>query len=348
MRSRRKPPTAAAAGTGQRPHGWVRRWLRRGCLGLLALFVLLTVTATAYDALPADAVPPPPLDSAGHYVRVGGLTTHYEQWGTAGPPVVLVHGFLESAWVWHDVGPRLAATGHRVYAIDVRGFGYTQRRGPYTLASDTAQLADFLAAVGLEGDRAGRPVLVGHSSGAAIVGNLSRLRPADVAGVVFMDGDGTPYGVGPGWVHRLLLDPYATALLRLSTRHPALARAAYRSACGPRCPAFDPAAWTTPFRVRGAVPALRQILSHQLIGLTYRQERMIHVPAAVLYGAQDPEMTGVDATATAVRLRTTRIVVLPAAQHMGMLSDPAATAADLSTLVAGMRGGRAGGGAASG
>ena len=38
-------------------------------------------------------------------------------------------------------GPLLAQRGYRVFAIDVRGFGYTQRRPPYTLSADTQQLA---------------------------------------------------------------------------------------------------------------------------------------------------------------------------------------------------------------
>jgi pimeloyl-ACP methyl ester carboxylesterase len=301
------------------------------------MFLLVTLASAAYDMLPEAALPVPPLDAAGHYVRAGQLTTHYEQWGTAGPAVVLVHGFLESAWIWKDVGPRLAASGHRVYALDVRGYGYTQRRGPYTLASDTDQLADFLGAVGLEAVPGDRPVLVGHSSGAGIVGNLARLQPATVAGVVFMDGDGTPHGVGPAWVHRLLLDPYATAALRLSTRHPVVAPAAYRSACGPGCPAFDAKAWTRPFRVAGAVPALKRILRRQLIGLTYRQERTIDVPSAVLYGADDPEMTADQAKATSRRLHTRQVLVIPQARHLAMLSSPAATATDLTTLVATLR-----------
>ena len=45
-------------------------------------------------------------------------------------------------------------------------------------------------------------------------------------------------------------------------------------------------------RVPGAETALKAILSQPLIGMTYHQERQIHVPAAVIYGTNDPEMTG--------------------------------------------------------
>ena len=95
------------------------------------------------------------------------------------------------------------------------------------------------------------------------------------------------------------------------------------------------ATWTRPFRVAGGVHALKQILRRQLIGLTYSQERQIRVPAAVLYGAADPELTAAQAKATAARLHTTRIVAIPGARHLGMLSDPDIVAADIAAFAGG-------------
>ncbi|MGZ4699385.1 MAG: alpha/beta fold hydrolase [Oryzihumus sp.] len=311
--------------------GW-RRVLGRLGLTLLGAFAVLTLAAAAYDWGSAGTVPVPPLDDHGHTVRAGGLTTHYEQWGESGPPIVLVHGFMESAQVWDRVGPQLAAAGHRVYALDVRGFGYTERRGPYTLTGDTAQLRAFVAALHLDAAHHSTPMLVGHSSGAAIVGDLARTDPAAVRRVVFMDGDGTPYGVGPGWVHHLFVDPYATAMLRLATRHTGLAERAYASGCGPTCPPFDAQQWLTPLRVPGAESALKAILSQPLIGLTYAQERQVHVPAAVVYGSRDPQMGRASATATAARLHTHDVVAIPGAGHLVMLAAPDAVSAVLQRL----------------
>ena len=311
---------------------WWRRVLKWCSISGAALVAAVTLAASGYDLASGGTLAAPPLDANGHRVTAGGLTTHYEQWGTTGPPVVLVHGFAESAWVWHEVGPLLASRGLRIYAIDVRGYGYTQRQGPYTLASDTEQLRTFLAALHLDRAHHAAPVLVGHSSGAAIVGNLARVDPAAVAAVGFMDGDGTPYGVGPGWVHRLFVDPYATALIRLVTHHPSLAARAYRGACDGQCPPFDESAWLRPMRVPGAENALKQILRQPLIGMTYSQERQIHVRAGVIYGARDAEMSAADAWATAGRLHTQLVIPLPGSPHLGMLAAPAATAAAIARI----------------
>ena len=57
-----------------------------------------------------------------HYAKVNGTKLHYVAAGTKGTPVLLVHGFPETWWAFHKLIPRLAAS-HRVYAVDLRGFG---------------------------------------------------------------------------------------------------------------------------------------------------------------------------------------------------------------------------------
>lgn len=54
--------------------------------------------------------------------QVNGTELHYALAGTKGTPVVLVHGFPESWWVFHKLMPVLAEH-HRVVAVDLRGFG---------------------------------------------------------------------------------------------------------------------------------------------------------------------------------------------------------------------------------
>ena len=53
---------------------------------------------------------------------VNGTHLHYVTAGDQGVPVLLVHGFPETWWAFHKLIPLLAAR-HRVYAVDLRGFG---------------------------------------------------------------------------------------------------------------------------------------------------------------------------------------------------------------------------------
>jgi pimeloyl-ACP methyl ester carboxylesterase len=57
-----------------------------------------------------------------HRVKVNGSDLHYVAAGKRGSPILLVHGFPETWWTFRKLIPLLAST-HRVFAVDLRGFG---------------------------------------------------------------------------------------------------------------------------------------------------------------------------------------------------------------------------------
>ena len=306
----------------------VRRILRWLGIVVVSLALVSTVLSVIYNASTQGTVA---LSSGGgHFVRTGDVRTHYETWGSSGRPVILVHGFAESTFAWHVFGPELASLGYHVFAIDVRGFGYTERKPPYSLSADTTQLQRFISAMHLGAPDMPKLVLAGHSSGAAIVGNLARLHPSLVAGVVFVDGDGTPYGAGPGWAGGFVRDPWMRSVVRLVTRHTWVVKPFYNRLCGSTCPRWtskEADGWARPFRVRGAEDALERIIHQGLIGMTAKQIEAVHVPASVIYGEHDPQMGRDSAQLTARRLHTSRITAIRGASHLVMLAQPQRLAA---------------------
>jgi len=78
-----------------------------------------------------------------HHVHLNGTELHYVSAGTAGSPVLLVHGFPESWWVFHKLIPLLSAH-HRVFAVDLRGFGDS---APADAAFDSTVAAQDLGAL---------------------------------------------------------------------------------------------------------------------------------------------------------------------------------------------------------
>jgi pimeloyl-ACP methyl ester carboxylesterase len=67
-------------------------------------------------------VSPSVLGVSHHLARVNGTELHYVEAGAGGSPVLLVHGFPETWWAFRGLMPLLAAS-HRVFAVDLRGFG---------------------------------------------------------------------------------------------------------------------------------------------------------------------------------------------------------------------------------
>ncbi|HEX6350242.1 MAG TPA: alpha/beta hydrolase [Candidatus Dormibacteraeota bacterium] len=108
---------------------------------------------------------------------------HYADYGGTGDPLVLVHGLGGSYLNWMSVADRLAIR-HRVYAVDLRGFGLTaMRRGQHaTLEDNQALLEGFLERV-----VGGPATLIGNSMGGRLSLQVAAHRPELVRRLVLVD-----------------------------------------------------------------------------------------------------------------------------------------------------------------
>ena len=308
------------------------RWIRRTAIAVGAAVLVATVGSFGYDAATAgrQAVP-----RGLRYVRTGSVLTRYTQWGTTGRAVVLIHGFIESADTWEPTA-RLLAARHRVYALDLMGFGYTQRTGGYTMDDQVRQVLGFLDAVDLD-----RPLLVGHSSGAAIAAEVTLRAPGRVGGLMFLDGDALATGAGARTPLRaLLIDPYRTTVLRLAVRSDWLIRQVYQRQCGPSCPRLDAAGvdrWRRPLRVPGAEAALWAMFNHGVPGVSPSRLAMLAalpLPRSVVFGANDDVFDAGSPARTAASIGAPPPTLIPGGRHLTMISDPVAVTAAVDALAA--------------
>ncbi|MDF3289647.1 alpha/beta fold hydrolase [Streptomyces silvisoli] len=320
--------TGGAAPARRRPR--LTRWFRRAALACAGLVIAVTVASFGYNAATAGRAAPP---SGLRYVQAADIRTRYQTWGHTGTPIVLVHGAFESVDTWSRLAP-LLARDHRVYALDLTGDGYSERRGPYTVDHLTRQLLGFLNAM-----RLNRPVLVGHSSGAAMVAEATLRAPGRIGGLVLLDGDALNTGAGaPSALRYLLIDPYRTSLLRLGLGSDALVRRLYEAQCGPRCPRLDRAGvdvWRRPLQVPGAEAALWGLLDAGVPGLPADQlERLraVHIPKAVVFGSRDDVFTPQAPAQTAARIGAPPPTLIPDGRHLTMISDPERVAAAVTAL----------------
>ncbi|MES9807918.1 alpha/beta fold hydrolase [Streptomyces cinereoruber] len=119
-------------------------------------------------------------DPAVRTVTVDGVRLAHRVTGPEdAPPVVLVHGRGENSTTWAEVAADLAAD-HRVYALDLRGHGFSDRRpGGYGFDAFRDEIGGFLKALGLTG-----ATVVAHSMGAAAAYLLARDEPGLVGRLV--------------------------------------------------------------------------------------------------------------------------------------------------------------------
>jgi len=305
----------------------MKRWLRRIGVALLAIAVCLTLASVAYNAATPGGVAAAML-YAGPYVEAGGTLLAYRRWGTHGPPIVLIGGFIEPSWVWHEVGPLLSRT-HRVYAVDLPPFGYSQRRGPFTLAHWTQLIEAFETRLDIH-----RPVVVGHSLGAAVAVSLATEAPQDVSGIVLLDGDALPGSSGPGFFSHLLVPPWFTSIFRIATGWDWLFRKGLRGAWGKTPAPFTNAfldEWERPFRVAGTASAFISMLGHGIQGVSPATIAHVQVPRLVVWGADDT-VDSVSAGKHTAALMHARFLLVSDAGHLSMLANPAAVARDIASV----------------
>lgn len=67
---------------------------------------------------------------------------HVDRFGYGGPPVVLVHGFGTSSFLWRQVGPMLAVRQCTAFAVDLFGYGESDR--PFDADFGLRAQADYL------------------------------------------------------------------------------------------------------------------------------------------------------------------------------------------------------------
>ncbi|WP_214406951.1 alpha/beta fold hydrolase [Pseudonocardia lacus] len=141
-------------------------------------------------------------------VSANGIRLHVAECDGGRPLVVLLHGFPQLWWAWRHQLPALAGHGYRVAAVDLRGYGDSDKppRGYdlWTLAGDVAGLVRALGEP--------RAHLVGHGWGGLIGWTVAALHPRLVRSLTVL---GAPH---PLAVRRAVLrDPRGQG--RATARH---------------------------------------------------------------------------------------------------------------------------------
>jgi N-formylmaleamate deformylase len=142
------------------------------------------------------------------YISANDISLHYYRTGGDKPPIVLLHGFTDSALCWTPVA-RVLEPDYDVIMVDTRGHGLSE--GP-TTGFSTQLLADdtfsFIQALGLR-----QPFLLGHSMGARTAAVVAAQHPDLVRAILLED---------PPWSARIVpsLDENGENQLQEPSAHP--------------------------------------------------------------------------------------------------------------------------------
>ena len=109
-----------------------------------------------------------------------------------GPPVVLIHGMVNSSKHWEEVALRLADR-YTVVAPDLLGHGDSAAvRGDYSLGAHACSIRDLLTTIGID-----RATVVGHSLGGGIAMQFFYQFPQRVERLALISSGGLGHEVSP-------------------------------------------------------------------------------------------------------------------------------------------------------
>lgn len=176
-------------------------------LSLLAIGPLITPVRPLQNTVSAESL----ADSDSQFLGLDTLKLHYKTAGSPGADVafVLVHGFGSSLYTWHKLMPELATRGF-VIAFDRPAFGLTERPlkgqwtgdSPYSQTAQLEQMRELMKALKLK-----QAVLVGHSSGGALITEFALRYPEQSLAMILLDPAIYITGGPPAWSRFLLQTP---------------------------------------------------------------------------------------------------------------------------------------------
>jgi pimeloyl-ACP methyl ester carboxylesterase len=251
-----------------------------------------------------------------------------------GPPVVLIHGMVNSSRHWEAVALRLA-DAYTVIAPDLIGHGDSATpRGDYSLGAHAASIRDLLAAIGID-----RATVLGHSLGGGVAMQFFYQFPQRTERMVLVSSGGLGHEVSP--LLRGAALPGASALLALAAqpRIPAALLGASerlrRRGSGKGVYLRAIARALQPLERPGARKAFLQTLRSvidfrgQRVSARDRLYLLDAMPTLIVWGARDNTIPLSHGRQTHEAVPHSRFEILSRAAHFPNLEDPEGLAAVL-------------------
>lgn len=263
----------------------------------------------------------------GRIVDVNGYGVHVVEAGD-GPAMVLVHGFGGQTYSYRALIP-LFARDHRVIAVDLKGYGYSERSVSTGLSAtdQVTMLRSLLAKLGVE-----RAVFVGHSMGGGVVQRFAATYPEMVEAAVLAASVDTQRqrrmrNMAPGAIMRPLL-PYlgkvaTDRLLRLSYHDESLLTPDVADE------------YKRPGRIAGSMDGLFKMMQDYRGDGPIEFDR-ISMPVLLLNGAQDRVVPLFIASGIREVIPQARLVVIDQAGHMLLEEKPAECERAIRDFLAGV------------
>jgi len=268
-----------------------------------------------------------------HDVVVDGKRIHYRACGT-GHPVLLVHGWPTSSYLWRAVMPAIAAKGARAVALDLPGFGGSDKPidGSYSFRFFDRVLDGFV-------NHLGAPAvdLVVHDLGGPVGLYWAATHPERVRRLALLNTIVYPQ---LSWAVLLFMALNKLPGVRDAFTSPRGLRWAMNFGVAHPLPGDVMAEYLAPFADRGARRALQKAAGGNLhrdgMKTIERYIKSLRIPVRLIYGDADPILPEIGRTMRRLQrdIPHAELTVLAGAKHFLHEDRPAELARLLADFVA--------------
>jgi len=144
------------------------------------------------------------------YIMIDNVNYHYREYPGTGRDIFLLHGFTSSTYTWEKVIPYLTLQGYHVWALDMKGSGWSDKPlgAKYDIFTLTQEVNKWMDVMGLKD-----VVFVGNSLGGAIAVLMVQEHPDKTGKIVLIDSAGYP--IKKPFIIRMAKMPLAAEITKL-------------------------------------------------------------------------------------------------------------------------------------
>ncbi len=291
------------------------------CLYSLGLFFFLILIPFLIPAFTRTEIPSKPFPES-RFEILDGVSLHYRLWEQEEPvgKVLFVHGLAGSTFSWrHNIIP-LVEAGYMVLAVDLPGFGYSDRKRniDHSQAYRARLLTLLLALLDetLESAYAKTPwSLVGHSMGGGTITAMALQDPSRIQSLFYVSGSvlGAPRSSN-ALLKTPLLNVWLARVGRLALINESRIHSLLKSAYGREPSEEEVQGYLKPLQIRDTeMTILDMNASSGPSFLPYLKD--IHLPCYLIWGEKDTWVPLSEGEELRRSLHRAELLIIPQAFH---------------------------------
>lgn len=260
------------------------------------------------------------IKTEGNFIRLRDANIYYVEKGTGSNIVVLIHGLGGGTFSYRNNIDALAENGNKVYAIDLKGFGYSEKvaGSDYSHQEQAKIVLEFLDKKGID-----KATFVGHSMGGSVILLAYGMQPEKFAGIVLIDSaglDNPPQTALSKILNQPLVDILYYNLFANKNNLSKFLKSAYYNEQFVDDNLVN--MYMAAFRIKNANKAFLGIMKTSQVYDIESILKLINVPVLIIWGKNDSWINIESGYKFKSLIENSRLEVIPDAGHLPMEEQP--------------------------